>query len=50
MPITTQELKLKKVIVEHDERHFQKAKVAPAIELKNLVIDFGESVAVNGVS
>ena len=49
-PLTVEETKLKKVIVKHDERHFQQNKVEPAIELRNLVIDFGEAVAVDNVS
>ena len=50
MAITTQEFELKKEIIGHGDRHFKKGKIAPAIEIKNLVIDFGEAVAVNNVS
>ncbi len=46
----TQKIKVKEQVVDFAKKRFEKKKVTPAIEIKNLVIDFGESVAVNDVS
>ncbi len=51
MAITnTEQIKVKKQVVKFAKKHFEEKKTTPAIEIKNLVIDFGESVAVNNVS
>ncbi|CAM9092330.1 ATP-binding cassette domain-containing protein [Mycoplasma todarodis] len=46
----TTQIRVKKEVVQFAKKHYEEKKTIPAIEIKNLVIDFGESVAVNNVS
>ncbi|NQZ29527.1 MAG: ATP-binding cassette domain-containing protein [Mycoplasmatales bacterium] len=46
----TTQIKVKKEVVQFAKKHYEEKKTIPAIEIKNLVIDFGESIAVNNVS
>ena len=48
--IDKKQVKLKKEVTTFAKKHFKERQMKPAIEIKNLVIDFGESIAVNNVS
>ncbi|NQZ65862.1 MAG: ATP-binding cassette domain-containing protein [Mycoplasmatales bacterium] len=48
--VNKKDIELKKNVIKFSEKHFKERKEKPAIEVKNLVVDFGESIAVNNVS
>lgn len=46
----TKEIKLVDKIVQHSNRRYVKKQTSPAIQFKNLVVDFGETLAVDNLS
>lgn len=46
----TQKTQIVENILKHSQKHFEKSHTIPAIEFKNLVVDFGETLAINNLN